>query len=275
MRQGVAERGLYICTASALTMDPESLDVARCRTTSWCPQFCSEPNLIKHTLWLTAGPASLQCTACCLMLQDWDTGEVPLSFRNRNYIFTFKYRNPSIEALRELARSKKVRAAVCPPAIAATKPRGLPRSTACIFVGVMVLCRAAACQWKPTARAGWASPVGRSTHNHGHWGESMEHLSGCRLAGAQPGAPCKPHDVTAAACIWSSCGLSHCVGQFDAACHPNECRPGRGCALCRLVLAASVSCPGWDTMMCLSWSVMVTGNFTLSASSACCIHQDT
>ena len=43
----------------------------------------------------------------CLMLQDWDTGAVPLSFGYHNYNFTFNHRN-SIESLRELTRSNKV-----------------------------------------------------------------------------------------------------------------------------------------------------------------------
>ena len=145
----------------------------------------------------------------CLLLQDWDTGSVPLSFRNRNYNFTFKFRN-SIEALRELPRSKQVRE------LCAHLP-WQPRShVACPNHRPAILwqsydhawcCAALQCAcWKPTARAGWASPVGRSTHYHGHWGESMELLSGCRLAGAQPGAPCKPHDMTAAACTVPAVG---------------------------------------------------------------------
>ena len=141
----------------------------------------------------------------CLMLQAWDTGAVPLSFCNRTYNFTFKYRS-SIEALCELSRSKKVRElcahlpwrprshVACPD----HRPATLWQSSCC-----PALQRAC---WKSTACAGWASPVGCSTHYHGHWGESMELLSGCRLAGAQPGAPCKPHDVTAAACIGPAVG---------------------------------------------------------------------
>ena len=63
MRQAVTEWGVYICTATALTMDPGAPNIARCGIISWCPQFCSKTNVIKDTMWLTAGQHAMHCMA--------------------------------------------------------------------------------------------------------------------------------------------------------------------------------------------------------------------